>query len=321
MNLKCFLVTDDERLEPTSAEGLSRAWMEDESRRWLDIEAPEPEELEELLKPLGLHPLVLEGCCEPRRSARVMAYEEAVFLELPLHIDSLDAGFPYVIIVCLRTTLLTIHDESLCYLNEVMEHFSSRARLFHASTEVLLYHFLDHVIDANVEFLMETRKQLVQLARTFFQDPGQVEMRDMYTVKRRIVRTLTVGEDQLYCARSLGQAASRTDEASHEREYFQDLVQNLEHVIRSANGLDQRWGELHEQRRAYVQSQTEKRLKILTIVSAVFLPMTLIAGIYGMNFRDIPELSWPAGYPYALGVMATVAGGMLWFFYRRRWFD
>ena len=64
-----------------------------------------------------------------------------------------------------------------------------------------------------------------------------------------------------------------------------------------------------------------RRLNVLTIVQAIFVPLTLIAGIYGMNFSVMPELGWPNGYFAALALMGVIAVGELWLFYRSGWFD
>jgi magnesium transporter len=68
------------------------------------------------------------------------------------------------------------------------------------------------------------------------------------------------------------------------------------------------------------QELLNQRLGLLTIVSAIFLPLSLLAGIWGMNFQDMPMTSDPVGYPIALGVMATLGLGSALFFYKRGWF-
>jgi len=79
--------------------------------------------------------------------------------------------------------------------------------------------------------------------------------------------------------------------------------------------------ELHQYNVLTLQDTTNNRLRLLTIISAIFLPLTLVAGIYGMNFERMPELSWSFGYPLVLGIMVLIGAGMLWLFYRRGWFD
>ena len=69
------------------------------------------------------------------------------------------------------------------------------------------------------------------------------------------------------------------------------------------------------------QGLLNQRLGLLTIVSAIFLPLMFLAGIWGMNFENMPELSGPGAYPIALGIMATTGLSSAWFFYKRGWFD
>ena len=79
-------------------------------------------------------------------------------------------------------------------------------------------------------------------------------------------------------------------------------------------------GELQQQHASYLQARTETRIRILTILSSICMPLTLIAGIYGMNFAQMPELRSFWGYPVTLALMFTIAVGQLWFFYKRGWF-
>lgn len=71
---------------------------------------------------------------------------------------------------------------------------------------------------------------------------------------------------------------------------------------------------------AIVALETNRITRTLTVVATVFIPLTFVAGIYGMNFQNMPELAWRWGYPTALGTMALIALGMIWWFKRRRWF-
>ena len=77
--------------------------------------------------------------------------------------------------------------------------------------------------------------------------------------------------------------------------------------------------ELIEIHRANVNESTNRVMKILTVISTIFLPLTFIVGIYGMNFADMPELEWELGYPTVMLGMALLAGGALFFMRRKKW--
>lgn len=104
------------------------------------------------------------------------------------------------------------------------------------------------------------------------------------------------------------------------REYFHDAVSHLEHSLRYVERMETRLSELHQHFLLILQNKTNDRLKIITILSAVFMPLTLVAGIYGMNFHYMPELKWHYSYPLVLLVMIALAAGLMAFFYHKGWF-
>ena len=88
---------------------------------------------------------------------------------------------------------------------------------------------------------------------------------------------------------------------------------------RDIDRLHRRAADLQDRYESAQQEETNRRLGTLTILSAIFMPLTLIAGIYGMNFDVMPELHYPYGYPVALAGMALIGGGLIWRFRSRGW--
>jgi len=115
-------------------------------------------------------------------------------------------------------------------------------------------------------------------------------------------------------------AESKAFQAKELAVYLRDLASTLQNGHNAAERFEGRLSDLHQQ---YVTTQQDKmnsRLQTLTVISAVFLPLTLLAGIYGMNFENMPELQESYGYPAVLGLMVMIAAVMLYVFYRRGWF-
>ena len=107
---------------------------------------------------------------------------------------------------------------------------------------------------------------------------------------------------------------------ANQRDYLRDAVRNHETALRVLHRHESRAGELHQQYTMSLHERTESRIRILTVFSAICMPLTLIAGIYGMNFSRMPELQAQWGYPATLAAMAVIAVGQLWFFHKRGWF-
>ena len=106
-----------------------------------------------------------------------------------------------------------------------------------------------------------------------------------------------------------------------ESEYLNCAMVNLEACESTLNWLDGRLKALFYGYQMHAQKKTNQRLDTLTILSAIFMPITLLAGIWGMNFEAMPELVWPHGYLLALGSMALVATVMFLFFRKNGWFS
>lgn len=113
--------------------------------------------------------------------------------------------------------------------------------------------------------------------------------------------------------------SEREDVQPKTRKYLQDAHQHMAHVCDVIDHYLESLSSSFEAYRGIVNYRLTETMKILTIFTAVFIPLTFITGIYGMNFAHIPELSWEYGYAFAWGVILTTGAGLLWFFRRKRW--
>jgi magnesium transporter len=101
--------------------------------------------------------------------------------------------------------------------------------------------------------------------------------------------------------------------------YLRDVYDHTVHVIDTIETLRDMIGGLMDIYLMSLSNRMNEIMKVLTIIATIFMPLTFIAGVYGMNFHHMPELGWEWGYPLALLLMAAVAGGMLLFFRRKKW--
>jgi len=101
---------------------------------------------------------------------------------------------------------------------------------------------------------------------------------------------------------------------------LRDLLEHIDRVRDFAVGREADIESLVQLHFSAVAHRPNEIMRVLTVVSAIFLPLSLVAGIFGMNFEYMPELKWPGAYFVALGAMATLGGGLLWVFRRKGWF-
>ena len=100
-----------------------------------------------------------------------------------------------------------------------------------------------------------------------------------------------------------------------------EQIQGLDHLKNSFERLEKKVNVIHSHYELILQEKGNKRLNTLTVIQAIFVPLTFLVGIYGMNFLFMPELKWQYSYFIVLGVMITITAIQLWWFKRKGWFD
>jgi len=322
MDVRVRRIHPDKRSEISSFEEFLRHRQESEDSFWIDITAPSSAELNELLSPLELHPLILERCVDAAASSGVLHVGNCVLVQLALQANWDDPERRLISIACLPRSILTVHAERLSPLETLPVDLPALLGHHRLSTSAILYVMLDRVIDESVELGLAARRAVDEL-ETAMQAEIESEQigRTILALKRLAAHLEITLEEQHRCLTALLSMETEAFSAEGIRHYFRDAISHLEHSLRYVQSIEARLAELHQQYQLVLQGRTNDRLKILTILSAVFMPLTLITGIYGMNFHDMPEIDLPYGYPVTLVVMLGLAGGLLWFFYRRGWFD
>jgi magnesium transporter len=191
---------------------------------------------------------------------------------------------------------------------------------FHGdNTSAILYQILDHIIDQDMAFTLHTRDAIERLEDLLETDPDELSKQTL-PLKRQLARLAASFEDQLYCVASLQTIESESFHMQGLLDHFRDAVSHLEHASRSIGRQLAHLNAIQQEYQLKLQNKANDRLRLLTIISTIFIPLTLITGIYGMNFRNMPELQWHYTYFGVLGVMFTIALAMLWGFFRAGWF-
>lgn len=287
---------------------------------WHDVTTPSRDDLGRFLAPYDLPDDVTEACLAPRRYPEVSVFPSGIMVHLPTRHDWIALHGRYLTVLCLPGRMITLHDEHIPLLDKLVQMIRSGNAPLQASVQALLIFLLDACIDANVHFYMEARTHVEQLAELLDDTPDAVSPDDILPLKRAITRLSIQFEDQFYCLATLQTLQATALPLTSQREGLRDIMDNQSHLARSQARLEMRLRDLYQFYLLVLQRRTDHRIRVLTVLTAVCMPLSVIAGIYGMNFRHMPELDWDYGYYVALGGMLAVAGGMMWFFHKRGWF-
>ena len=317
MVIKTFAIADNSRLKPIPSETRSLEWLKDDVPRWIDIESPEAEKLSVFLAPLDIPRPIIESCLKPSDVPELERYENLIYIEFPIISKNHELRRTYVSIIFLRTTLVTIHMEPISSVSTLTSKLSIESIFHSSSISGLLYEIFVYFIKQTYHFYQDIRHQINNLSDYINENPDSVELRNILDIVRFVDFFISLIEDQHYCIESLLASESKSIGLGDQRQNYKELSRRTQNGLRMLNRYDARVNDLHQHYMLTLQDRTNNRLKVLTVISAIFLPLTLIAGIYGMNFQHMPELDEQHSYFVVLGVMFVIAFAMLIFFYLR----
>jgi len=179
------------------------------------------------------------------------------------------------------------------------------------------------LMNLSVNDLQRTQKlrgSILSLGERLVRDPDTVRLEEILELRTELLELVSVLSDQMPPVQALSVLDRPFFPLNDTRDFLNCALVNLKAADLSLTWLDQHLDAMFASFQMHSQDKTNRRLGMLTILSAIFMPITLLAGIWGMNFEFMPELKLPFAYPVALGVMATLGVGMFYFFRKKGWF-
>jgi magnesium transporter len=293
---------------------------------WLHLQGlPSPEQLQMLGAIFSLHPLALEDVLHQETRSKVEAYAEQQFVVLnSLHKDQYDEFNTTLVSIFLGKNYLISIDAGLDDLFEpVRRRIRSVGPLCEYGADYLLYVLMDIVVDSAFPLLEDLGDQLEILEDEILDNPSQLARNKIHHAKRKLTQMRRIWWPQREVIATLmrndGNFLSATTHL-----YMRDCHEHCVIVIDFVENYRELISNLLDTYLSAVSQRMNDVMKALTIIATIFLPLTFLTGLYGMNFDthspwNLPELSWRFGYFYVLGVMTVVVTGMLIYFRRKRW--
>jgi magnesium transporter len=226
----------------------------------------------------------------------------------------------YVRYVIGKDLLITIDSAATGTLDAIPGAIREIAFPFRPVVEDILYNVVNVVLATHAEGAVHVRKFVNDLALKLDNDSSSVEVKDILRAKTRLAHFSHVLEEQLI---TLGFTPNvrwrgRSDRVRVE---FGSLRESLRTLEASMENTRNRLDTIHHQYELVLQEASNKRLNVLTIVQAIFVPLTFLAGIFGMNFTYMPGLEWRYGYFASLALMVAITTYSVRYFIRHGWFE
>lgn len=290
---------------------------------WLDLVSPGPTELELLRTKLELHPLALEDLEKRRQRPKVDTYPgQYVIVAYEIlpgsAADRLNLGELHLIAT--RDALVSVHWTPSPVVDDLRARFRQSAPLVGHNVGGLLYEILDVVTDGYFPLLDQLSEQIERFEERIVSGrQNQLLLRDVLHVKRRLLELRRIVAPMRDVANALLRRDLEIVDATAVP-YYQDLYDHLVRVLDSVDLYRDLVAAALDANLSVTNNNLNVVVKRLTAFTVLLMVPTLIAGVYGMNFRYMPELDWPWGYPLALGLMALSVIGLGVFFRSRDWF-
>mgnify|MGYP001819531832 FL=1 len=294
-----------------------------ETITWINVNGlNHVKEIEKLGKDFELHPLILEDITNTQQRPKLEEHEEYIFVVLKMLYFDKDQNLKFENISFIQGSnyLLSFQEADGDVFDAVRDRLrNSKGRVRSNGADYLLYALMDAIVD-NYFNLMETMgDKIEELEENLFSEkPNKDLIHEIHGLKREILKIRRA----VYPLREVVNQIDKVDLSlitEKTQLYLRDLY---DHVIQVSESIDiQReliWS-LMDMHMTTISNRMNEVMKVLTIMATIFIPLTFIAGIYGMNFENIPELKFKYGYFVLWGVMIGIFLAMLYYFKRKEW--
>jgi magnesium transporter len=322
MTVKGYEIDTRQHLVPIDPEHAAERSQEPGSMLWLDVEGLDRSEREFWLEHLRVDGLARRLCSEAGDRPGLYPLQREIVLVVPVLRETTEASeVQHLTCLCREGLLLTLHDCDLLTDDRLADIDEAESWLSGRSVAALLAAVLIDLSMDDLHAAGRLRTAIIALEERMDRDPDSVEAEEIMDLRSEVLTLASaVGDLQ-----PVAQALSATErpffrlEAAHD--FMQCALVNLQAADGQLTWLDGRVSALRAGFEMHAQDKTNRRLGMLTVLSANFMPVTLLAGVWGMNFATMPALGMPYAYPIALGVMGVVGMGMYLFFRKAGWFD
>lgn len=281
----------------------------------------------ELIQKLGdifrIHPLALEDIVTTGQRPRVEDYGDYLYIVVKMLYRSADKQrivAEQLSVILGPFGVLTFQEVEGDVFNPIRERIrADKGRVRKSGADYLAYRLLDAVIDNYFIVLEEVSDRVEQIEEQVADNPGREIIHEIHHLKRDMIFL----RKALWPVREVVSALEKSDSdliAPSTAPFLRDVYEHTIQVIDTVETLRDTLSSALDIYLSSVSNRMNEIMRVLTVMSTIFIPLTFIAGIYGMNFTRMPELEWRYGYAAVWGLMAAVATGMILFFRRQKWF-
>lgn len=290
---------------------------------WINIDGlGNTAEVEKLGKYYGLHPLIMEDIVNTNQRPKIEEYQDFLFIVAKMLYFKEDGQLEneHISFVLGKDYVLSFQETGGDVFDGVRERLSSaKGKIRSRGSDYLVYALLDAIVDNYFKVIEEMSDRIETLEEQLFTtQPSNDITFEIQELKRTILRIRRA-------VFPLREVVSRMEKIENEliqeqtRNYIRDLY---DHIIQVSENIEiyreMAWSVM-DMYMTTISNKMNEVMKVLTIMATIFIPLTFIAGVYGMNFEYMPELEWKYSYFVLWGIMLLILAGMIYYFKQKKW--
>lgn len=328
MDIFVYIKNEKEVRSDVPPEEVTSLLQRDDAVIWVDLDIRNPEDLKAgermLANEFGFHHLTIEDCREARNQPKVEEFEDYLFFIV--HGIKPQAKTSNFITKELDGFLgsnfvVTNRNEDFRSIEAVKRQILANPRAFKRGAAFLLHQILDKMVDFYMPIVDDFDTAINELEdRVYETDTGGTEiLEEIMDLRRSVARLKRISTRQLEVLYRIshGEFPQIPEEILP---FYRDVHDHLLRIADLAEGYRDLVSGLFEIHFSVTANKTNDVMKFLALISATMLPLTLLTGVYGMNFTNMPLLNWQYGYFIALGIMVMIFGALIVYFWRKGWF-
>ena len=291
---------------------------------WINIDGIHDAALiEKIDAHFGIHPLVLEDVVQTGQRPKFEDFGDYLFIVMKMIYclkDKDDADAEQVSLLVGHNYVISFQEKPGDVFEVIRSRIrSGKGRIRKMGADYLAYCLLDAVVDNYFLVLENFDQRIADIEDRISGTEGQEVAREIHGVKRNLIFL----KKQVWPLRDVISLMLRTESKLIKKTtgvYLRDIYDHTVQVVDTVESFREMISGVHDVYLSMMSNRMNEVMKILTMFAAIFIPLTFIAGIYGMNFKFMPELEWHWGYFTVLGVMAMLLVGMILYFKKKHWF-
>ena len=322
--IKCafYLTPDGELREQLATEQIRDFLASGEGLLWLDIEDVKNEDAGLLSNVFHFHPLAVEDCISKNiHPPKIDDFEDYLFIivhGINYHTESDVVETTELALFLGKNYMVTSHDVPMRSVLSMLERVRKDGRLMSRGADFFAHDLIDALVDNIMPTIDEMNDKSTTIEAEALQEPKRETLASIMQLKRSILALERVMSPQ----RGIVDRLSRGEYAlicERARIYYRNIYDHLLRIEMLTYNLRDMVESTLSTYLSSVSNRMNEVMKVLTLIATIFIPLTFIAGIYGMNFANMPELQWRYGYFGILIIMAVIGISLVVYFRRKSW--